>query len=690
MASGTRAGAKYSRPAGGVPGVVVVSPSGRDDLDRRQRSRAVPGVDDGHRHLGAGDSPLHQRDVAVGEAPDHRARQLAGVGDGGDPQGRATTSRLDHERQTDPPDERGQHLGRTELAEQAVRQRDRGRHQDPRAVDEVVRRRLVEGPAAGCGVGADVGDARHVEDVAHRAVLAGRAVQQRPDQVGTVRPQPPEQPGVEIALEHLAARLPQRVGDPPAGPQRHLALVRQPAGQDQHPRGVGHARSGAGDRTWESPSAAVQGVGAEGVEQLELGVDHAGEAPHALDDALRRRVAERQPQVAAAGVAVAALGVERGAGDVGDPGGDGARQHRLGVQALGETRPHVEATVRHRPGRAGQVRGERVDEGVAPLAVQLAVQLDLVAPVVAGQVAVDRHLRERGRAEDRRLGREHELVAHRVRGGRPADPQTGREGLGERAEVDHALVVHRAQRRQRLGVETQQAVGVVLQHQHAVTPGHLEHARPPLERERHARGVVEVGDGVQQLHGAAGGVQRGEGAVEGVRVEPVVVHRGVDDLGLVGAEDPERADVAGGLGDHDVARVAEHPGDQVERLLRAGGDHDVVGVRADALLGHHRADRLAQSGITLPGAVLQRGGAGAGDQVVHHLGHGVHRQRGEVGHPAGERDHLGPAGDGEQRPDLGRRHAAGAGGVAVGPPVQRGAADLVHRLLPSLVGARRP
>ena len=63
----------------------------------------------------------------------------------------------------------------------------------------------------------------------------------------------------------------------------------------------------------------------------------------------------------------------------------------------------------------------------------------------------------------------------------------------------------------------------------------------------------------------------------------MLVHRDVDDLALVGAEDAERTDVAGRLAEHHVARIAEHPGDQVETLLRADGDHDVVGVGGDVL-----------------------------------------------------------------------------------------------------------
>ena len=57
---------------------------------------------------------------------------------------------------------------------------------------------------------------------------------------------------------------------------------------------------------------------------------------------------------------------------------------------------------------------------------------------------------------------------------------------------------------------------------------------------------------------------------------------------------------------HHVAGVAEDPGDQVDGLLGADRDHDVVGVGLDALEPHHVADLLAQRRVALAGAVLHR------------------------------------------------------------------------------------
>ena len=71
---------------------------------------------------------------------------------------------------------------------------------------------------------------------------------------------------------------------------------------------------------------------------------------------------------------------------------------------------------------------------------------------------------------------------------------------------------------------------------------------------------------------------------------PSLVHADLHDVGLVGAERRDRARVRRRLGDDDVARVDERLADEVDDLLAAGGDEDVVGVDVHALGGHDLAD----------------------------------------------------------------------------------------------------
>ena len=63
--------------------------------------------------------------------------------------------------------------------------------------------------------------------------------------------------------------------------------------------------------------------------------------------------------------------------------------------------------------------------------------------------------------------------------------------------------------------------------------------------------------------------------------QALAVHRHRDHPRTVAREQVARHGVAGILHDHHVAGLQQHPGDEVERLLGAVGDHDVVGFGID-------------------------------------------------------------------------------------------------------------
>jgi hypothetical protein len=67
----------------------------------------------------------------------------------------------------------------------------------------------------------------------------------------------------------------------------------------------------------------------------------------------------------------------------------------------------------------------------------------------------------------------------------------------------------------------------------------------------------------------------------------------------------------------------------------------------------------------LAAGVLQGGRALVGQHLVEHVADGVEGERRRERHAAGEADDLWAGGDGEQGPDLGGGHRAGAAGVAV-------------------------
>ena len=254
---------------------------------------------------------------------------------------------------------------------------------------------------------------------------------------------------------------------------------------------------------------------------------------------------------------------------------------------------------------AGRCVSSAREHRVAALPVRLGEGLDLAPPVVSARYARHQHLGEARRAQHGRLGGQHQPLAHRGRRQRPAHPQPGGERLGERAEVDH-VAVQRAQRRVARPGEAEQAVRVVLDHGHPVRRRRSPAPRPGARRPASRRpGCGSSGS----CRGTWGPAPRGQRARSASRsssgTSPCRPSRRARP-GLVRREAAQRTDVRRPLGEHDVARVAEDPGDQVERHLRADRDHHVVRVGPDPLQRPSPRRSARAAPVALRGAVLQR------------------------------------------------------------------------------------
>src|SRR5216683_1512061 len=141
--------------------------------------------------------------------------------------------------------------------------------------------------------------------------------------------------------------------------------------------------------------------------QLDLALDHRGEPSYPFPDPSRLREAVRQPRIPGTG----AVGEEPGARNVGDPGRDGPGEHGLGVDPVREPQPHVEPPARDRPPAAlRHERGQGAEHGVPAFPVELAENLDLLAPWLGGQVLADHELGEAGVAKHGGLGGQHEQI----------------------------------------------------------------------------------------------------------------------------------------------------------------------------------------------------------------------------------------------------------------------------------------
>ena len=223
----------------------------------------------------------------------------------------------------------------------------------------------------------------------------------------------------------------------------------------------------------------------------------------------------------------------------------------------------------------------------------------------------------------------------------PAHAEAGGEDLGEGAEVDdQILFVHAAQRGQELALEAQVAVGVVLDRGDLILVDDLHELLAALKRHRAAGGILEVGDDVDELDVFG----RGKHAVQLFHDHAVLVGGHLDKVGLILLEGVDRAEIGGAFQHDDVAGVEKQLADEVETLLAAGRQDQMIGVGDDVVLrGQTVGDLIAQMLGAFGHAVLQRGGAA----LVHH---GVHR-----GLQVGDREELRRGKSAGKGNDLGSR-----------------------------------
>src|SRR6266511_686429 len=202
------------------------------------------------------------------------------------------------------------------------------------------------------------------------------------------------------------------------------------------------------------------GVRQRAVAEGETGAfgEERAQAADAFADFVFGRVAVRQAHA----VATATVRVERRAGDV----------RHLAIDRLGEEAggvdprrgyPHVEPAVGRGPaGARGELALQRVQHGVAPCPVDVHQRLQVGPPPVAGQVPLGDELRQRAGAEVGRLLRQHQAVEGARFGKGPPHADSRREDLRQRPQVDDVARVHRPESEDRIALEPEHPVRVVL------------------------------------------------------------------------------------------------------------------------------------------------------------------------------------------------------------------------------------
>ncbi len=233
--------------------------------------------------------------------------------------------------------------------------------------------------------------------------------------------------------------------------------------------------------------------------------------------------------------------------------------------------------------------------------------------------------------------------------------------------------VERGQGRGAHALVVQLAVGIVLNNRQRVARGQLHQAHAPLRRERRAGGILEAGDDIEEARPDAAGEQ----PLQGAHIEAVLVHWERKVVGPTGLPGLERTEIGGLLYGNWSAGVDQQAPEQVEALLRAGGDEQLLGGHWQIKAAQPACHKLAQRGVALGGAVLQAGERRLGEGL---LTGGADLLGGEElwgGEATSEGDHLGLSRELEQVADGRATDAARALGDPVVP-------DWVHRAIPHL------
>ena len=254
--------------------------------------------------------------------------------------------------------------------------------------------------------------------------------------------------------------------------------------------------------------------------------------------------------------------------------------------------------------------------------------------------------------------------------------------LGEGAHVEHAaIVVQPLQRRHGRPAEAELAVVVVFQHPGVVGAGGGQQLVAAGQRHDGPAGVLVRWRDVHQPGRVA--------VVVGPGGDAFAIHRHRVHGQAGGHEGFDRAPVGGVFDPHGVAVVGQQLGAQLQRLLGAAGDDDLVGVELHAaehahVVGHGAAQRAVAAAVV----VVEHVGAGVPPVLVLQPLPQRHRKGAEIGRTGGEGLYLQLAGIEAVRQRLAScRQATGAvgqvarqaGGRLCGGPLWHGPSALAHR-----------
>jgi hypothetical protein len=327
---------------------------------------------------------------------------------------------------------------------------------------------------------------------------------------------------------------------------------------------------------------------------------------------------------------------------------DGARDHCFSINLRRQGCPQKESAARLGP--------REISRELAPQARHHHVALVLIMspqhrrlPIedAAAAAGVDDALIEAAGAEIGGLLGDFELRRERRGGFHPRHAIAGRKRFREAAEVyDAPGRIIRANRPYvGLGrgiLEVEIAIRIVFDDQHVAAFGPCEQRLPFASSDQKAGWVLKVRNEVEDASPLAFALQREKCLIQIVERDPVALLPDADQFGLHVPERRDRARIRRQLDEHHVVRIEQDASDEIEPLLRAGGDEQPIGRRWRAPPPHDVADRFQERRVASRRAVLQHRPIPSGEQLRRDFPELVPGKRIGRGETGSERDDVAP------------------------------------------------
>ena len=177
-------------------------------------------------------------------------------------------------------------------------------------------------------------------------------------------------------------------------------------------------------------------------------------------------------------------------------------------------------------------------------------------------------------------------------------------------------------------VKVQIAIGVIFHHQGLVLDGQLQHFFAALKTQHGTAGVAKGGDQIDQL-----GLVLGNQRFQLVGLDAMLIHRGRDHFCAIEAKTLNSGQKGRAFNDDLVTLIQHGLAQQVQRLLAAGGDDELLRSHIrHTLAGHECGQLLAQRLVALSRTVLQRSARlflqrlGRSGADARHIKHGAVRK----------------------------------------------------------------